>query len=172
MMPIDKYMIKSAFWLLVIVALAFFALIVYPAMSIGVVEYGSDYIIWETGNVSQVVIDGVIVNVTTNIYGQYGLTGGTAHYISDINGTEGYKVVTTHDFWSILAYWAPLLLLFGLAIIAYMWPISLAPSVVYFLWLLAVHLPSIHADFLIYLLEVVGMAVCVVAGITKPLSGG
>jgi hypothetical protein len=129
--------------------------------ALSVEEYSSNYIIWNTTGETQIVLDGIPVNTTGNFYGQYDLQPGSVHYGS--SGDIGLRVVLKQDLISMLLYWGVYLILCGMIIIAYRYPISGILPVVFGIYLFTNYLPTVSATFIEYAMIGIMLALGIIA---------
>jgi hypothetical protein len=133
----------------------------YSVDALSVEEYSSNYIIWNTTGETQIVLDGIPVNVSGSYYGQYDLQPGSVHYGS--SGDTGLRVVLKQDLTSMLLYWGVYLILCGMIIIAYRYPISGILPVVFGIYLFTNYLPTVNATFIEYAMIGIMLALGIIA---------
>jgi PKD repeat protein len=136
-----------------------------PSGDIYVYDVSSDYIIWGVSeNITEIFIDGVRFHVYGSLIGQHNLTADTPHTACAANVTC-IGVRTLPDGFSVFTYWLVLIILIGLCVISYKVPVTIAPTLIYGLYLLNTYLPKVNAPFEHMILCVVLMIMGIMASI-------
>ncbi len=134
---------------------------VIPMGDIWVNSYGSNYIIWQYDiNVTSIILDGIKIPVYGETFGQYNLSAKSTH-VGCVEGGICVKVTTLADGWYVFNYWLVVIILLALIVISSRIPISAIPTIIYVLYLIRVYLPSINAEFNMYIV----VAILLIIGI-------
>ena len=138
--------------------------------NISVYKVDSNYIVWRVSeNVTSMCLDGEIVDVFGEYYGQYHLEPNTKHFAC-INTNECMSVITPDNGITVFGNWIIYLILIAACIIAVRVPILGTFPVVFGMYLITVYLPDIGATFaeysLVGILVIMGI-ICAIIGFRR-----
>lgn len=156
--------------IIVLISISLLFIGIAYAGNITVYESDSSYIIWKiNSNLSHAYIDGCYTEFGGEYFGQYDLSPNTLHFACEENETcIGARTEINGEY--VFFYWLVYIILVVLCIVSFYIPITIAPVLIYGLYLIRYYLPGIGAEFSEYVLTsalmIMGM-VATISGLRK-----